>query len=92
MLAFDAERILPTMLRSEARRPGLAGSRGSDSSLLSERDVEAGRGDNNPLDVVGLEFVSEPDMRPELERRIQNGDNLSIGEVGESVDMTISDM
>ena len=92
LLALDAERILPTMLRSEARRLGLVDSVDGDSSLLSEMDAEADRGDRRPLDVVGLEFGSEPDLRLELERRFQSGDNLSIGEVGASVDMTISDM
>ena len=90
MLAFDGERSLCTISRTEPRRPDILELGELSSSLLLDLDV--GRGARKPFAVGGLEsfFCGEFDLR-EIERRIQDGDNLSIVE-GLSVDMTSSDI
>jgi hypothetical protein len=89
-LAFDGERSLCTISRTEPRRLDVPELVEWNSSLLLDLDV--GRGARNPFAVGGLEslFWGEADRR-ETERRIHDGDNRSIVEGG-SVDMTSSDI
>jgi len=88
MLVVDEERSLFTISRTEPRRPDVLERGERESSLL----LDVCSGARNPFAVVGLDsFCGEVDLR-DIGRRIQDGDNLSRGEVGVSVGMMSSDM
>lgn len=86
-LALEGERILLTMPRREGRRLWRVER---DSSLLL--DVDAVLGERRPSGAMNCESVSDNDFfLLDIERRIQDGDSLSMGEEG-SVDIISSDM
>ncbi len=86
MLAIDGERSLLIIPRTEGRRPDLLER---ESSLLLDPEVDRCW---RPEADGCLACASCTDcLLGEMDRRIQDGDNLSIAEMG-SVDMTSSDI